>query len=82
MFVQPGKEERERIPALKNERDIRFFDVKLQNKSSGQEAEVGLEVKERMEMDAAKELEDQVRSAVDTAAAAADSAYAKVVEEE
>ena len=78
MFVQPGKEERERIPALKNERDIRFFDVKLQNKSSGQEAEVGVQLEERLEEAEEEAMDEKAKEVADQAA----SAYAEVVDDE
>lgn len=44
----PKRAEKERIPIVKEERDIKFFDVKMKNKSDpGAEADIAVEVKEK-----------------------------------
>lgn len=44
----PKRAEKERIPIVKEERDIKFFDVKMKNKSDPEaEADIAVEVKEK-----------------------------------
>jgi len=45
----PRRAEKERVPGLKQERDLRFFDVKMKNKDEdgGGEANLSVEVKEK-----------------------------------
>lgn len=43
----PRRAEKERIPAVKQERDLKFFDVKMKNTAMGRDEDVEVEVKEK-----------------------------------